>query len=62
MSESKGQEYTERQENDFLRREIVGLTVTDAQYCDTHGFMFEFDHRFRLMFRAEAQWAKRKAD
>ena len=53
-------EYSEQQENEFLTREIVGLKITDARYCEEHGYMLEFDDRIRLVFQAQTTWIKRK--
>ena len=52
---------TDEEEQEAMRQ-IVGLTVTAADFCAEHGWMLEFDDRIRLQIdrTGEDAWFRRK--
>jgi hypothetical protein len=50
------------EEEQSAMQQIIGLTVTAADFCAEHGWMLEFDDRIRLQIdrSGEDAWYRRK--
>lgn len=54
MVERDDNNWTEEKEHKYMQQ-LIGLPVTDVSYSDVDGWMFEFDHRFRVVITTEGE-------